>query len=396
MEKSGSSSSCTGQSFFEGLTNFQNYLDTLPTTSSFDGAKLVAIMDTFQEPFVHHFHHEISTIASFASLPNAPSADSPEASAAAATFKAWGKKTLTKAGMIDVVPFALLNLDRTFEDGIWTAWPPMPGPVRWMMVNMFGSWNWSWWKFASCDAQGNPKPLYAHKDHHIFSKLLEQVSTLTQQLKERDVKIENLTQTLKRLEESRRSFTCGCKRVSNYTDDKRNTPPAGMQEPLKYEEPINPLLPPHFSETWEWDWRYNDDFDWYKWADPFVVLAKKKTLEAALAADPLTSGLKIELYSVGDEMRPHGNLAFYAIFLQDQAYSKELDTRLHEMMDTCAVRWKVEKVEIRYLVWNDEIEDAISDDEQTEDLMETMIGDIRMKIFREAHDAGLFKSESEF
>ena len=118
-------------------------------------------MDSFREPFAHHFHHEISTIASFATLPSAPSADSLEASAAAVIFKAWGKKTLTKAGMTDIVPFALLNLDRTFEEGMWAAWPPMPGPVRWMMVNMFGSWNWAWWKFASCDAQGNPRPLYA-------------------------------------------------------------------------------------------------------------------------------------------------------------------------------------------------------------------------------------------
>ncbi|KAG9602720.1 hypothetical protein KCU77_g2435, partial [Aureobasidium melanogenum] len=153
------------ESFLEGLANFHTYLADLPSAASFDGAKLVSIMDTFREPFTHHFHNEISTIASFANLPSAPPADSPEASAAAATFKAWGKKTLTKAGMTDVVPFALLNLDRTFEDGIWAAWPPMPGPVRWMMVNMFGSWNWAWWKFASCDAQGNPKPLYALENH---------------------------------------------------------------------------------------------------------------------------------------------------------------------------------------------------------------------------------------
>ncbi|THW20385.1 hypothetical protein D6C85_10078 [Aureobasidium pullulans] len=149
------------ESFLVGLGDFHSYLSTLPTASTFDGTKLVTIMDTFRKPFAHHFHHEISTIASFATLSSAPLVDSPEAEAAAVIFKAWGKKTLTKAGMTDVVPFALLNLDRTFEEGMWAAWPPMPGPVRWMMVNMFGSWNWAWWKFASCDAQGNPRPLYA-------------------------------------------------------------------------------------------------------------------------------------------------------------------------------------------------------------------------------------------
>ncbi|KAI5272468.1 hypothetical protein E4T47_04356 [Aureobasidium subglaciale] len=149
------------KTFLEGLTNFHDHLTNLPSPASFDGNKLVDIMDSFHRPFEHHFHHEIDTIASFATLPNAPPPDSPEAALAAATFKAWGKKTLTKAGMTDVVPFALLNLDTTFEDGLWAAWPPMPGPVRWMMVNIFGSWNWTWWKFASCDASGSPRALYA-------------------------------------------------------------------------------------------------------------------------------------------------------------------------------------------------------------------------------------------
>ena len=119
-------------------------------------------MDTFREPFNDHFHSEIQTIASFADLPNAPKPGTPEAEAASQTFKTWGKKTLTKAGYTDVVPFCLMNLDGTFEEGTWAAWPPMPGPIRMMLVNGFGSWNWSWWKFSSCDGSGNPRPLYAH------------------------------------------------------------------------------------------------------------------------------------------------------------------------------------------------------------------------------------------
>jgi len=118
-------------------------------------------MDTFREPFNNHFHSEIKTIASFAQLPSAPAPDSKGTEEAALTFKTWGKKTLMKAGMTDVVPFTLLNLDRTFEGGMWASWPPMPGPVRWMLVNVFGSWNWGWWKFSSCDATGTPRRLYA-------------------------------------------------------------------------------------------------------------------------------------------------------------------------------------------------------------------------------------------
>jgi hypothetical protein len=118
-------------------------------------------MSSFQEPFNHHFHHEITTIASFGDLPSAPAPNSTEAQEAAAVFKAWGKKTVTKAGTFDVVPFFLMNLDATYEEGSWANWPPMPAPVRWGLVNVAGSMHWAWWKFASCDASGRPKSLYA-------------------------------------------------------------------------------------------------------------------------------------------------------------------------------------------------------------------------------------------
>jgi hypothetical protein len=118
-------------------------------------------MSSFQTPFCHHFHHEITTIASFADLPQ-PSAQ--ELEQAATIFKVWGKKTVTKAGTFDVVPFFLMNLDATYEEGMWANWPPMPGPVRWGLVNVAGSVHWSWWKFASCDGSGMPKELYALRD----------------------------------------------------------------------------------------------------------------------------------------------------------------------------------------------------------------------------------------
>jgi hypothetical protein len=149
------------ESFLDGLASYDAYLSGLPNPAAFSGQELVRIMDTFREPFSDHFHSEIGTIAAFADLPSAPKPGTPEAEAAAATFKTWGKKTLTKAGMADVVPFCLLNLDRTYEGGLWATWPPMPAPIRWMLVNIFGSWNGGWWKFTSCDSAGNPKPLYA-------------------------------------------------------------------------------------------------------------------------------------------------------------------------------------------------------------------------------------------
>jgi hypothetical protein len=118
-------------------------------------------METFQEPFTHHFHSEIATIAALGDMATSPKPGSPEAAQARLVFKAWGKKTVTNAGATDVVPFFLLNLDATYEDGMWANWPPMPAPIRWGLVNVAGAVHWGWWKFASCDSAGKPRELHA-------------------------------------------------------------------------------------------------------------------------------------------------------------------------------------------------------------------------------------------
>lgn len=117
-------------------------------------------MSSFQDPFEFHFRSEISAIAALADHPNTPKAGSPKEDAAASMFKSWGKSTVMKAGVLDVVPFFLSNLDGTVEDGIWADWPPIPAPIKWGLVNIAGSYYWGYWKFSSC-AGGKPKELYA-------------------------------------------------------------------------------------------------------------------------------------------------------------------------------------------------------------------------------------------
>ncbi|KAK4231122.1 hypothetical protein QBC38DRAFT_466883 [Podospora fimiseda] len=151
------------ESFLAGLAEFEKYLSNLKNPSDFSGDELRLIMSSFQEPFEHHFHSEISTIAKFSEHPNTPKEGTPENAAAAATFKAWGKATVTKAGMTDVVPFFLLNLDRTVEDGMWANWPPMPAPIKWGLINLAGSWHSGWWRFASCSSDGQPQELWTFK-----------------------------------------------------------------------------------------------------------------------------------------------------------------------------------------------------------------------------------------
>jgi hypothetical protein len=147
--------------FLDGLVAFNTYLSTLGEPYDFDGAELQRIMSSFQDAFNDHFHSEIATIASFSKISTAPKFGSPEVEQAAAVFKAWGKKTVTKAGTTDVVPFFLMNLDTTYEEGLWANWPPMPAPIRWGLVNIAGAYHWGWWKFASCDSAGKPRELYA-------------------------------------------------------------------------------------------------------------------------------------------------------------------------------------------------------------------------------------------
>jgi hypothetical protein len=149
------------ESFLGGLAKFNDYLAQLAEPYDFNGNELRRIMDTFQDPFVAHFHNEIATIASFADLPSAPKPSSQKAVEAAAIFRAWGKKTVAKAGYTDVVPFFLLNLDTTYENGMWASWPPMPAPIKWGLVNIAGAYHWGRWKFASCDSAGKPRALYA-------------------------------------------------------------------------------------------------------------------------------------------------------------------------------------------------------------------------------------------
>jgi len=57
--------------------------------------------------------------------------------------------------------FFFMNLDLTFEDYLWEHWPPIPALVRWLLVRALGYWKVGWWRFASCDFNGQPKKLYA-------------------------------------------------------------------------------------------------------------------------------------------------------------------------------------------------------------------------------------------
>ncbi|RCI12282.1 hypothetical protein L249_0495 [Ophiocordyceps polyrhachis-furcata BCC 54312] len=149
------------ETLLRGLDGLRRYLDSLSNASALTSAALLGVMDQLHQPLEHHLHHEVAVMADMATHANAPAADSLQGAVASATLKAWGKNTVRKAGVADVVPLFLLNADRTAEKGMWRDWPPMPRPVRWAMVNMVGAVHGGWWRFASCDGRGRPRQLHA-------------------------------------------------------------------------------------------------------------------------------------------------------------------------------------------------------------------------------------------
>lgn len=156
-------------------------------------------------------------------------------------------------------------------------------------------------------------------DHNTYqpsnSDLLERIHDLTLQLRERDARIEELSSNLNSLDKSRHSSVC-----TYHVKSKRNRPnstnttvliPSEVQEPPIYEEPINPSLPSHFTETWLYDMKHQDDLReaYMSDVDPFFVLAEND-FAAALASEPLTSKLRLMEFSLKDNTRPYKLLAF--------------------------------------------------------------------------------------
>ena len=147
--------------FMPGLAKFHEYLTNLPSPSKFSGTMLLEIMDSFQKPFEAHMRSEVQTIANLASHPKAPEVGSQKEKATQAEFDKREGDKIREAGMTDVLPFFLFNFDSEYEGGLWKDWPPIPGPIRWMVMNVAKLLHPGWWKFASCDGTRRRKELYA-------------------------------------------------------------------------------------------------------------------------------------------------------------------------------------------------------------------------------------------
>ncbi|OAQ88871.1 hemerythrin HHE cation binding domain-containing protein [Purpureocillium lilacinum] len=148
--------------FIPALNEFHEYLESVKATpSQFSTARMLELMAAFEKPFEEHFRSEIDTIAALAAHPNTPREGTPEAATAKSRFDAWGRRSVLTGGVTDVSMFFLFNLDRGYEGGLWSDWPEVPAALRWALTRTLGGWHSGWWRFASCDADGRPRELYA-------------------------------------------------------------------------------------------------------------------------------------------------------------------------------------------------------------------------------------------
>jgi len=109
-------------------------------------------MEAFSDELFTHLNDEIPTILALSKY-----ADKLDL---VKLFDEEGEKTMGALSKVAALPFFFLNNDVTYEDGLWAEFPPAPKPVKWAVCHVFTMYNQKWWKFASCDTYGVPKPLY--------------------------------------------------------------------------------------------------------------------------------------------------------------------------------------------------------------------------------------------
>jgi hypothetical protein len=119
--------------------------------TQFSNRHLRSIIDLFAEPLNQHLHDEIETLLSLSKY-----GDSLDLAGIAEKAAENAIGSLSKTA---VIPGILLNHDVTYQGGLHATFPPIPWPVRWVLMHICTLWYWWWWRFASCDTYGRPKVL---------------------------------------------------------------------------------------------------------------------------------------------------------------------------------------------------------------------------------------------
>ncbi|KAJ8101291.1 hypothetical protein POJ06DRAFT_251085 [Lipomyces tetrasporus] len=143
--------------FHSGLENFKGYLTSLNSQSDFHPTRLLEIMDSFSEALYTHLADEPQALIALSRF-STPERQFDLTEIARET----GKKTVTLDFAMNVLPIFLNNMESVeFEEGMWSHFPDVPMPVRWIMKNVLPLWHWRQWRFMSCTNDGRRKQLVA-------------------------------------------------------------------------------------------------------------------------------------------------------------------------------------------------------------------------------------------
>ena len=145
--------------FHGGLESFETYLLNITDyESGFQPTRLLEIMDSFSEPLYTHLASEPQSLLALSrfSTPEQPF-DLVKMALEA------GKKSVSMDFAFNTLPVFLLNMEHLeFEGGMWqNVFPPVPKPVKFLLMKLVPLWQRQRWRFASCDGNGKTKRLVA-------------------------------------------------------------------------------------------------------------------------------------------------------------------------------------------------------------------------------------------
>ncbi|KAF6238848.1 hypothetical protein HO173_002720 [Letharia columbiana] len=140
---------------YAGLSSLATYLGTCRAQpKTFNASALLSIMDAFAPAFATHLANEPPALASLSTY--------------AFDIKALSAKTaeysMARTSTFNLLPMLWYNLDVEFEGGKWRDFPPVPAPMRWVLVNILGRWQARWWRFGTCGADGKRIELLALRE----------------------------------------------------------------------------------------------------------------------------------------------------------------------------------------------------------------------------------------
>jgi len=144
--------------FHDGMGLYHSYLTSLAgKEDQFDSKKLLEIIDGFSGPLYTHLTNEIGALLDLEKLGQTK-----------VVMDCWaeglkkGTAALTFYDFFVLMPFAFFAHDYTYEHGLHSNFPPLPGPIRFSLRRLTSLWYYSYWKFSPCHPSGVPrKELYA-------------------------------------------------------------------------------------------------------------------------------------------------------------------------------------------------------------------------------------------